>query len=81
MSLLIFSLVVFLTCFSSRVFLIILLNLLIFALATLQIYDSCESNVELGSVVNAESLTDLDDSSLNPSIFIFKDLCLPSNLK
>ena len=68
-----------LASFSSKAF-IILLKLLIFALAVLQIFDIYVSNVKLLSMVIHRSLTDLADFSLNCSGFIFKGLCIPSNI-
>ena len=57
-----------------------ILKLLTFALAVLQIFDTCVSNVKLWSMFIPKRLTDLADSSWNPSIFILKGLCLPSNI-
>ena len=68
-----------LASFSSKAF-IILLKLLIFALAVLQIFNIYVWNVKLLSMIIQSSLTDLADFSLNCSSFIFKGLCITSNI-
>ena len=49
----------------------LLLKLLIFALAVLQIFDTCILNVKLWLMAIPKSLTDLANSSWNPTISIF----------